>query len=111
MPLNQTVFLSSPDRHSVRYRGLAEGVDAGRPQVFFHHGCAYAVDQWPTASAAIFTELLLTTIHKFGIMDLDPYWEYLPSGWTTFYWRVRWTGTSDNIRARLQFDDLEECMR
>lgn len=69
MPLNQTVLLSFPSRHAVRYRGLAEEVPAGRVQVFFHHGCAYAVDQWPTLDASLLVDGLLFGVRKTAILE------------------------------------------
>jgi len=105
VPLNQTVFLSLPSSHEMKYRAVAAEPKAGALQVFLHHGGAYAMDEWPGGNkdAMLFGVDLLS---KF-----DPYRGKFTDEWTEFYWRVRYKSDQNGkVIERLQFN-LEKCMR
>ena len=110
VPPNQTVFASFPNKHTLKYRAVAEDVKAGAMQVFCHHGSAYAVDQWPTKMASTLVNGLLGEIAAEALATQDAYAGEIPFGWLEFYWRVRWTGTAENHVERLTFN-LERCMK
>ncbi|HWB80170.1 MAG TPA: hypothetical protein VG755_34630 [Nannocystaceae bacterium] len=109
VPKNQTVFGSLPTRHSLRYRALAAGVEPGVVQVFCHHGCAYAVDAWPTVKAKGKILGLQSVIRERAAAQNDAYAYWFPPGWLEFYWRVRWIRQDGMIRERLAFD-LDKCL-
>ena len=112
VPPNQTVFLSLPNRHSAKYRAVAQAVKAGAVQVICHHGAAYAVDAWPDGFAFLKIGTLHTAIAAEATLHDEPFRAELPFGWLEFYWRVRWTGTHGQRPVeRLAFSSLEECMR
>jgi len=111
VPHNQTVFASFPNKHTLRYRAVAEPCKAGAIQVFCHHGAAYAVDAWPDGQAFLKIGALHASIAAEAALNDEPYRAQLPFGWLEFYWRVRWTGTHGQEPVeRLSFN-LERCMR
>jgi hypothetical protein len=121
VPPNQTVFANFPNQHALAYRAVAEGVQPGQAQVVCHHGLAYAVDRWPTKTAFALEGLLLSLICQSLAAQFDEPWQgHMPTCWSTFYWRIRYTGDDKSfverhpdkihVFARSTFD-LERCMR
>lgn len=116
VPENQTVFASFPDEHTLVYRAIAEKVAAGELSIFCHHGLAYAVDQWPTASAMVAMEALHLGLKVIAEQVHEPYWNGEPNDpWSLFYFRIRYCGAEIEpgkwkIQQRLTFK-REECMK
>jgi hypothetical protein len=117
VPENQSVFVSFPKQYMLRYRAIAEGVEAGDWQVFCHHGFGYVCDAWPGNAATNQPpgELLLNgiklAINMAAVGNDEPF--SLPDdgdGWSRLYWRLRFGGEDDQVVERLTFD-LEKCMR
>jgi hypothetical protein len=114
VPENQTVFASFPNRHTLRYRAIAERPGPGQLQVICHHGLAYAVGEWPTTAAAGKRNSLLALIRGLAFANSEP-WPHdltggFPMSWAVFYWRVRYTRTipwnGNASVARSEFDIL-----
>lgn len=116
VPENQTVFASFPNEHTLRYRAIAEKVDAGALTIFCHHGLAYAIDLWPTTAAKLAMAVLFETLATMATTFHEPYWNGTPNDqWSLFYFRVRYCGPELEhgkwqVQERLSFD-RETCMR
>lgn len=93
VPENQTVFASFPNEHTLRYRAVAESVDAGALTILCHHGIAYAVDEWPTSGARAAINALHFGIKKLARAGVEPYFDGEENDrWALFYYRIRYTG-------------------
>jgi hypothetical protein len=104
VPPNQTVFLSLPSSHTMKYRAFAQDCKAGQLQVFLHHGGAYAIDEWPGGNKSA----MLGGVNLAA--KLDPYQGKFDDEWTEFYWRVRYTSDDrGKVIERLSFN-LKKCM-
>lgn len=117
VPVNQAVFLSLPKRHALAYRAVASECSAGAMQVFFHHGSAYAIDQWPGPVAASQVVLFHAVTFQEAIAQNQIYSSMergglIPFGWLEFYWRMRWTapGRQETPVERLACD-MRKCLR
>lgn len=118
VPENQTVFASFPDKHTLRYRALAEHPKPGEIQVICHHGLAYAVGEWPSVPSGIKREALLGLIRMKAQVAFEPWWREMVDGltmtWAMFYWRVRFTRTSPkhgNEYILRSVFDINDCLR
>lgn len=111
IPPNQTVFASFPNRHTLRYRAVAETCRAGALQIVCHHGCAYAVDAWPDGHAFMKIAGLHTAIAAEAVLHDQPHRGQIPFGWLEFYWRVRWTGVHGQPPVERLTFELEKAMR
>jgi hypothetical protein len=112
VPENQTVFASFPSDHTVVYRAMAEGCNAGEWQVFCHHGAGYAIGEWPHPTSLAILTLLSSAVHVLADAPF-PIFPDMPLSWPAFYWRCRWTGDPsgrDIPMERLDFN-LERCLR
>lgn len=111
VPENQTVFVSFPNQHTLRYRSVSKSDEAGHLVIVCHHGLAYAIDEWPTKKAKAMIALLLESIHRLAREFEEPWWNGDANDkWAEFYWRIRYTGKARFPILRSEFD-LEECMR
>ncbi len=108
VPANQSVFVSFPSNSSCSYRAVAQSCKAGEPQVFCHHGAAYAIDEWPAALSAAARQAMFLGIEIAG--GPNPYVKKFRDPWTEFYWRVRYKWENDGPVERLRFN-LPECMK
>lgn len=111
VPENQTVFASLPSPHSMVYRALADGCNAGTWTVFCHHGAGYAIETWPKFWNRQKLDAMRMAV-EIGHLGPARVYPNLPQpSWPGFYWRCRWTGTAlGEPVERLAFD-LEECIR
>lgn len=111
VPDNQVIFGSLPNAHTLRYRAVSEKDEAGKCVVIFHHGLAYAVDQWPGEAVAANILLMRNSIKLLAAQFQEPWYSDVANDeWALFYWRVRFIGKNNYIEARSEFD-IEECMR
>jgi hypothetical protein len=121
VPPNQTVFASFPDRRTLRYRAVADAVDAGEWQCFLHHGFAYVIDTWPartvevgpvqmTGEGALNLIKTAAAVNAFNFGEPFPDMPGTSDGWARVYWRLRFGGKGGDVAERLTFD-LSECLR
>lgn len=110
VPENQVVFVSFPSVHAMKYRAVATKVPAGELVVIMHHGLAYAVDEWPTAEAAMALKMMRGGIEQLANQFNEPACKLDPNDkWASFYFRVRYTGYGTWVQQRSEFE-IEECM-
>lgn len=109
VPPNQTVFVRFPTPHSMRYRALGELVPAGKWQVVYHHGSAYAIDLWPEHTMLV--HVMRETIYQYATEFDEWYDDEMGHTWPAFYWRLRWGGKRSKPKVQRLSFDLERCMR
>lgn len=121
VPFGQSVYISLPNRHTLRYRAVQEKIEPGLWEFYYHHGSFYAVTM-PDAPLWVLKETLLdVNAEALG----EPYSTdcEFPSGKMNriaeMYWRLQFggyqhfrddAGFSHHPLPRLRFD-LSKCLK
>ena len=91
----------------------------GAVQVLCHHGFGYAIEQWPGVGVDGLRYSMRSLLELLAEVRSEPFAKEMPAGtqgtaadWATFYWRFRYAGKKGARPVeRLQFSDVERCMR
>lgn len=125
VPENQSVYISLPEKHVVRYRAVAHKAPAGTWSVFNHHGSYYATGEWPLGTGEsnpilLFAKALVWFYTGKREPWTDEAWGEMPSAvasWPALYWRLRFGGYQNpdrpqrnHVFERLTFN-LAKCLR
>ncbi len=118
VPGNQVVFLSFPNRYTLRQRCIAgvgaacsedpkraeqDAVKPGVAQLFGHQGFGYVSDLFPGTLGRLAIDGIKTVVEMNAGAVGEPY-DDMPDtsdGWARLYWRLRYGGRGDQQVERL----------
>ncbi len=116
-PPNQSVEVDLSSATALTYKATARGIDAGRWQVFLHHGASYALAVQGTTmiqkGRQVFDLQAYALVEPMIARDDEERAALAEESWTIFYWRLRFGGTFAQPKERLYFDgkDLADYRR